>query len=272
MSDQQGDLLTGEPNQPVGDAGNQDAEGPGDAGTPPVTDDSKNQKGLKGMLSSEALKNDERLDRFVGDGPVDKLAQSFLELEDKLGRAVTISDEPTDEELSRLRTLLGVPENVDGYDFSDVELPEGFKLTDGAAEDLKAFAKENDMSVTQAKKLLSKLAARENEAVRQVRQLYKEKRESAEAKLRQDLGEDYDKHVKAGKTWLERYGDDELKAELKDTGFGNSPALVRALGKAGLEIGEGQAPRGFPIDTTAQPEEGFPVAAAIAKSRATNYK
>ena len=264
MSD--GDLLTdGTSTEQPASGDNQSTGESGESGATPVSDDS-NRPGWMDQLSGD-LKVNKALYKFKS---ASDAVKSLVELEGKLGKSVTVSETPTEEELSRVRTLLGVPKDSEGYDFTDVELPEGFKLTDGAAKDLKEFAHENDMTVPQAKKLLAKLAARENEAVRQVRKLYQEKREKAEAKLRQDLGADYDKHYKASRTWLETYGDDELKAELKDTGFGNSPALIRALAKSGLAISEGQAPRGGP-GPAQKTNAAFPVAAQLAAERTSNY-
>lgn len=268
MAEQEGDLLTGGlETKPTVETGNPAPDKSGDDNTPPVTDDSKNQKGLKGMLSS-ALKEEKRLDRFAGDAPVDKLAQSFLELEDRLGRSVVISEEPTDEELSRVRSLLGVPESQDEYDFSDVEMPDGVTLTEGAIASLQKTAKENNLSQSQANALVKSAANREYEAVRQVRQLVKNNRENAEAELRQDLGADYEPNLKAAQSLLSTYGTDGLKKEMQEAGYGNSPHLIRFLGKIGMAVSEGTAPR----SETPPRKDGKATAFPGARSAAEKYK
>ncbi len=266
MSDREGDLLTdGISEEQPAEAGNQQPEGSGESESTPGADSSE-RPGWMDQLKGD-LKDSESLRKFPS---ATDLAKSYVELEGKLGKAVTVSEEPTEEELSRVRTLLGVPEKVEDYDFSDVKLPEGFKLTDGAAKDLAAFAHENNLSVPQAKSILGKIAARENEAVRQVRQVYQAKRSQAETQLRQDLGEDYDKVLKAGQNVLQEYADKDLINELKDTGFGNSPAMVKFLGNLGRAVSESEAPQG------GQPQGGqsrtpFPFAAEVSKRRQSYY-
>ena len=276
MAEQETDLLTGgREAAPTGDTGNPNPDtGTGDVlTTPPATDDSKtNQKGLKGMLSS-ALKDEGRLDRFNGDAPVDKLAQSFLELEDRLGRSVVISEEPTDEELSRVRSLMGVPESQDEYDFTDVEMPDGVTLTEDAAEVLKQVAHDNGLSKSQAKALVSASAQREAEAIRQVRQAAKNNRDNAEAELRQELGSDYEPHLKAAQRLLTDYGDEKLTKELQLSGAGNGPALIRFLGKVGIATSEGNAPRSeAKPETVVKGSTSFPGAARAEKKYKSYYR
>jgi|GEM_PF-6727784 len=269
MSEQDEDLLTGgiSDEQPAEDTGNQDPAGPGESAVTPVEDGSKDRPGWMDQLSGD-LKDSEALRKFKSTSDV---AKSYIELEGKLGKAVTISEEPTEEELSRVRTLLGVPESEEGYDFSDIELPKGYSLAEGAIKDVAKFAKTNDLTVGQAKAVIKRIAEREHEAVRQVRQIVKEGREKAEARLRSDLGEGYDKHLKAANTVLATYGDKELMSSLKDSGFVNSPALTRFLGKVGLAVSESEAPRGGVKPVIPVKPTGFPVAAALAEKRKGLY-
>ena len=270
MSEEQsGDLLTGgiPDGQPTEEVGNQSAEAGSEGSEATSVIDSSERPGWMDQLKGD-LKDNESLRRFKS---VDEAANSYVELEGKLGTAVTISEEPTAEELSRVRTLLGVPESAEGYDFTAIELPEGVTFNEEATERIAKFAKDNDYSQSQAQSLMKREANREYEARRQVMSVTKEKREQSELKLRQDLGGDYDKTLKAAKSLLELYGDEELTSELKDTGFGNSPALIRALGKAGIDISEGSAPRGLAPPRGEKSEAAYPEAVKMGNERNPHY-
>jgi hypothetical protein len=263
---EEGDLLTGGTQAEPEGAGNQTPEGPGESESTPVSDGSE-RPGWMDQLKGD-LKDSDSLRKFES---ASDLAKSYVELEGKLGNAVTLSEEPTEEELSRVRSLLGVPENEEGYDFSDVDLPEGFTLNDVAKEDLSKFAKSNDMTVTQAKAVLQRMADREAAAVKEARRVIKENREKAETALRKELGADYDKVLKGGQRLVQEYGDEELAQQLKETGFGNSPAMVKFLGNVSAAFSEAEAPRGDAPDLK-RDEGPFPVAARMAKNRTSNYE
>ncbi|MFH2073961.1 MAG: hypothetical protein ABIJ57_01250 [Pseudomonadota bacterium] len=267
---QESDLLTVETEQaPAETEDNLLTEGSEESEATSVKEDgSKDRPGWMDQLSGD-LKENKALYKFKS---ASDAVKSLVELEGKLGKSVTVSDEPTEEELSRLRTLLGVPDSPDGYTLKDVELPEGFKLTDGFVKDMANFAHENNLTVGQAKAYVKKMAAREHEAVRQVRQIIKEGRDKAETRLRQELGSDYDKHLKAANTLLKDYGDQELSGALKDSGFVNSPAMVRFLGKVGLAVSEAEAPRGTTPPRTPKPTGAFPGARQIAEERKSYYQ
>lgn len=267
-SEQEGDLLTGgtPATATTEEAGNPKPEGTGENVVTP-SEGNTERPGWMDQLSGD-LKDNESLRRFDS---VESAAKSYVELEGKLGAAVTVSEDPTDEELSRVRTLLGVPESAEGYDFTAVELPEGVTFTEDALGRFAEHAKANDLTQKQAQADLKREADREYEAIRQVRSVTKEKREKSELKLRQELGGDYDKTLKAAKSLLEAYGSEELTNELKDSGFGNSPALIRALGGLGLAISEGIAPRGLTPPRGEETAKPFPEAARMAKERNPHY-
>ena len=272
--EQDGDLLTGGPEDTsTTDADNQDSGGSGgivdDASS--VADDPKDQPvGWKGQLS-EDLSKEKGLDKFNGKGAINKLASSYLEAEDRLKRSVTLSEEPTEEELSRVHALLGRPESQDGYDFADVEIPEGRSITDTKMAELKRLAFKSGLNNDQAREMIQDSLAREANAIKEIRRVMKKQRVEAETELRSDLGDDYDKHLKAGKRFLQKYGDAALTKELKDTGFGSSPALIRALGKAGLDISEDNALRGEKPPGSPKTEHAFPVAAKMAAEKDRYY-
>ncbi len=270
---QEGDLLTdGLDESSTDTTDNQDPAGTGGPGTAASdTDDSKDPpKGWKGQLS-EALQGEDRLDKFNGKGAIDKLASAYLQAEERLGRSVSLSEEPTDEELSRVRTLMGCPENKEGYDFSDVELPEEYKLGEEGSAALKAFAYEHGLTQSQAKAQVAYTAKRERDAIAQVRRVFKQHRETSEKALREELGEGFDKNLKAGQRVLQNYGDPVLIKELKETGFGNSPAMIKFLGKLGSAVSEDSS---LQNDGPPAPKKGntaFPVAEQIAAQMKGKY-
>lgn len=274
--EQEGDLLTGGQETPPTDtADNQDPGGSGglvDDASSVEEDDSKDQPvGWKGQLS-EDLRGEKGLDKFNGKGAINKLATAYLELDERLGRSVTLSKEPTEEELSRVHVLLGRPENQDGYDFFGIELPETVKVTDTQMAELKRIAFKSGLSNDQARSMIESSVTRETNAIKDIRRVMKQQKQDADTQLRSDLGKDYDKHLKAGKRFLKVYGNDALTKELQDTGFGNSAALIRALGKAGLDISEDNALRGGTPPTPSKTEHAFPLAAEIQEAGNRYYE
>ena len=268
MAEQEDDLLTSGTETTTEEAGNPTPEGSGETlATPVVKESTKERPGWMDQLNGDQ-KDNEALYRFPS---VNDAVNSLVELEGKLGKSVTLSDDPTEEELSRLHTALGVPENQDGYDFSDVELPKGIELTEAATEEWKTFAKENDMTVKAAKNLVAKSASREADVIKQVRQAFKTSRAESEKALRAELGANYDKTIKGSQRLVRDYGDEDMTRLLRDTGAGNAPAMIRFLGKISAAVSEGDAPRGEDRPKATARKTDFPGAERAAKKYQNNY-
>ena len=267
MAEQEGDLLTtGTEGQPAAQ-GNPAPDGSGGSAATPVKD-SPARPGWMDQLKGD-LKDHDGLRKFES---ATDLAKSYVELEGKLGKAVTISEEPTAEELSRVRALLGVPGSAEKYDFSGVKLPEGFKFTEDYLKEYATFALSQGKTPAQANADLQRIAEKEHAAIKAVRQLIATQRSEAETKLRQDLGANYDATLKAANTLLQTYGDKEFTARLKDSGYVNDPGMVRFLGKIGLAVSEASAPRGGAAPKTPEYQGPYPFAAKIAEDRNKHYE
>jgi len=118
------------------------------------------------------------------------------------------------------------------YDFT---LPEGFTANEELAGDLKALAKENNLSKEVAQKFADlgvKMQQQQAEAWQtQVDQW------AEQVKADKDLGgEKFNENISLAKQALDKFGGQELKDLLQSTGFGNHPAIVKAFYNIGKSV------------------------------------
>ena len=125
----------------------------------------------------------------------------------------------------------------------ELKLPQGSLLDAGAIERTVAFAKEQGLPSKVAQALLdreSKLLAVHAEGQQKT---YKELTTKWVEDIKADKeigGEDFGKHAELAKRVVDRFGSDDLRKGLNDTGFGNHPELVRMLVKIGKSMSEDQ--------------------------------
>jgi hypothetical protein len=176
---------------------------------------------------------------------IDSLIQGNLDLRKKVAKSVNKPDEnASEDEISQYRESLGVPEDVDGYDF---ELPEGVERTEQMmdAEDHWAniFLDHNvpketaDVLVHEFRGEIQKLLESQVESDRVVV-------EEATAQLKKDWGEEYDKNlIYASRASEKLFGDQYEEARFIEDKSGNfmldNPLMVKMFARLGREMGEG---------------------------------
>lgn len=118
----------------------------------------------------------------------------------------------------------------------ELELPEGSSLSKEHLEELKSFAKDNEISMELAKKLLD----REEDLL----DSYKEAQEKMHEQIidtwkEQSLkdpeigGDNLKQNLENCKRVIEKFGSEEFKKQLSETGYGNHPEVVRIFSKIG---------------------------------------
>lgn len=116
-------------------------------------------------------------------------------------------------------------------------LPEGYTADEELAGELKALAKENNLSPEAAQKVADlgiKMQQKQAEAWQKTQDAW-----VAEVMADKEIGGDkLDANIALGKRALETFGGPELKDLLDSTGFGNNPAIIRAFVKIGKAISD----------------------------------
>lgn len=118
----------------------------------------------------------------------------------------------------------------------ELKAPEGSLLDAKAIDEIKAFAKAQGLSQTQAEKLLM----RENEAKSRFVEGQAEQLHQAAQTWHKQVSEDQElggeklkESVTLAKSVVDRFGSEALKKELNDSGLGNHPELVRLCARIG---------------------------------------
>lgn len=130
----------------------------------------------------------------------------------------------------------GAPE-----EYADFQLPEGVQLDAELTSDLKAVAKELNLTQEQAQKLADLAAdktqgigARQMEAIQAAQAQW-----TADAKADKEFGgENLAENLAVATKALDQFGTPELRTLLNESGLGNHPEIIRAFYRAGKAISE----------------------------------
>ena len=176
---------------------------------------------------------------------VDALVQANLESRQKLSKAVVVpGNDATDEEITAYHEALGVPKDVDGYEFP---LPEGMERTEemlDAEDHWSNIFLNNNISKDTADILVGEFRE-------EVAKIFQQKAENDEAyaqhseeALRKEWEEDYDKNIifasRASESLLGSDYEDVRHLETTDGKYIlDHPLMVKMFAKLGREMGEG---------------------------------
>jgi hypothetical protein len=192
------------------------------------------------------LIEDEKLqkhaERFTS---VDALVQANLESRQKLSKSIVPPGEDAGEEdVSAYREALGVPKDVDGYDFP---LPDGVERTEDMMDSEDTWANlflDNNIPKATADVLISEFRGEIEKMMGQKAEMDDAYTKQSEESMRKEWAEDYDKNIifasRASEALL---GDDFEEARHIETSDGrfilDNPILVRMFAKLGRDMGEG---------------------------------
>lgn len=125
----------------------------------------------------------------------------------------------------------------------DLKLPDGAVVDAATLEKVSAYAKENKLTNEEAQAILNRDNANIASFVEaQKEQLANTSKEWLETmKVDQEIGgETFVKNVELAKRVIDRFGTDDFKKALNETGFGNYPELVRVLVRIGKAMTDDQ--------------------------------
>ena len=209
------------------------------------TEDTEEQESVE-IESWRDLIEDEKLqkhaERFTS---VDALVQANLESRQKLSNSIVPPGEGAEEEeVTAYREALGVPNDVDGYDFL---LPEGMERTDQMMDSEDHWANlflDNNVPKATADVLIGEFRGEIEKMMGQKAEMDDAYTKQSEADMRKEWAEDYDKNIifasRASEALL---GDDFEDARHIETSDGrfilDNPILVRMFAKLGRDMGEG---------------------------------
>ena len=208
-------------------------------------EDTEEQESVE-IESWRDLIEDEKLqkhaERFTS---VDALVQANLESRQKLSKSIVPPGEDAEEEeITAYREALGVPKDVDGYEFL---LPEGVERTDQMMDSEDHWANlflDNNIPKATADALVSDFRGEIEKMMNQKAEMDDAYTKQSEADMRKEWAEDYDKNIifasRASEALL---GDDFEDARHIETSDGrfilDNPILVRMFAKLGRDMGEG---------------------------------
>ena len=209
------------------------------------TEDTEEQESVE-IESWRDLIEDEKLqkhaERFTS---VDALVQANLESRQKLSKSIVPPGEGAEEEeVTAYREALGVPNDVDGYDFL---LPEGMERTDQMMDSEDHWANlflDNNVPKATADVLIGEFRGEIEKMMGQKTEMDASYAKQSEESMRKEWAEDYDKNIifasRASEALL---GDDFEDARHIETSDGkfilDNPILVRMFAKLGRDMGEG---------------------------------
>jgi hypothetical protein len=142
-----------------------------------------------------------------------------------------------------------VPENVipETYEF---KLPEGRELDNGLVEKFTPVLKELKIGQEGAQKLAELLVA--DQAAKE--QTYREITEGWKQDTIKELGSDYQAKLGVAAKFIDRFGNDQVRQVLNDTGLGNHPEVVKMFINAGKHFSDDTVPTGTRQTNLSDPE------------------
>jgi len=126
-------------------------------------------------------------------------------------------------------------------DLKEITLPKDALISETEFNAFKEYAKEQGLTNKQAQALLEKQNEQLGQFVNTQVEAFKEKIASYESAVKADKeigGANFNKSISLAKRVLEKFGNDSLKVELDQSGFGSHPEVIRLLSKIGQAIGD----------------------------------
>lgn len=195
------------------------------------------------------------------------LAKGYSELVKKLGSTVQIpGSSSTEEERAAFYKRLGLPESPEGYELSDIVLPDGLQRTQEGDAEFKKFVHSLKLTKEQTKGLHEWWMKRASEAVVAQRDAAKRRADEQDAAIKSAWGSGYEANRAAVSKVIQLGGDKFV--EKMNSGPGKDPDILLGLlaiskqfadetlvaGRVERPKGKGTVPAGFVFDPTLSPE------------------
>ena len=183
------------------------------------------------------IKADPSLESFKD---VSSLAKSFIATKSMVG-ADTVKvpgKNATDAERNAFYAKLGRPEKPEGYILPTEGMPENFKADEGRLASMREAAHRAGISDQQFAALARADATFLAEQMGQFEQGQTATREQNVNALKREWGKAFDQNLALAKRAVTFSGGDELAKVLDESGFGNHPAVIKAMAKMGRMIAD----------------------------------
>tara|TARA_R110002096_G_scaffold432214_1_gene648534 strand:- start:1285 stop:2190 length:906 start_codon:yes stop_codon:yes gene_type:complete len=176
---------------------------------------------------------------------IDALLQANLDSRKKLSKAVNKPEEgASDEDMASYRESIGVPKDVDGYDFP---LPEGVERTEQMMDAEDHWANlfiEHDVPKGTADVLVSEFRGELEKMMNAQTEADQAATDQATDSLRKEWGGEYDKNlIYAARASEKLFGDQYEDARFMEDKSGkfilDNPLMVKMFARLGREMGEG---------------------------------
>ncbi len=182
------------------------------------------------QLSKELKENKDAVKALAKFEDISGLANSYLELEKKLGTMATIPGEKASkEELDAFYKRLGKPEAAEKYSFKQEREAE------------KSFAKaafEANLSDSQAKAMFD-FVVKAGESQQQLyKQMIVQQAKETDAALQKEYGNLFQAKMENYTKALKLFGDEAVFKQMEDTGLAYNQSFVRMFVKIGEALGE----------------------------------
>jgi hypothetical protein len=203
---------------------------------------SEGTDGWKAQLPDD-LKNNEAFTGFekIGDFAKDylKVKGNVTELEGKLGKSIPkLSDNASEEERAAYFNALGRPETVDKYELTKPEIPEGMPYSEEFEKGFKTTAHTFGLTQTQVKGLFDWYMNGAIEAFKIDANARQKAFDDGMEALKKEHGDKYPEYVKTVDRAVQKFGGDEFKKFMDDSGLGNNPVIVKTFYNIGKAISE----------------------------------
>ena len=204
--------------------------------------------------------SDERLRKSVEKySSVEDLVQAHNRLGGELRtRVKAIGADASEEDVTRYREAMGVPESTDGYEVTDVEGYEYNEADYGVIEDMKVWALDHNVPANSFDELVHSWVERSLTMRDDYESEIEKNAQLSEGQLLNKWGDDYDRNLSFAAQAANTFGGApfiELLKTAKIEGFGmlgDNPVIVEALANIGRKIGESDVM----LMTTADEKQG----------------
>lgn len=192
----------------------------------------------------EDIKDDPSL-KAISD--IQALAKSYVHSQRMIGadKIVVPNKYATPEDWKNVYAKLGLPESVEKY---ELKTKEGADPKDNFFVGFREQAHKAGILPHQAQQLYDWYDSTIADMVKNQQAAISQQAEAEVSELRQEWGQAFDMKVRAAKAVVQKFGDDNFKTYLEETGLGNNPQLIKLMAKIGESLvedkfrGDGDAP------------------------------
>jgi hypothetical protein len=169
---------------------------------------------------------------------VDELAQSHIHAQKRLGSSIQVPGElATQDDWNKFYTKAGRPEQAESYDFSTVKAPKDFTIPDEMINGFRTAAHTSGLNQKQASILMDWYARTSEAQIAAAQKQNAEAKQGAAQKLREDWGNDYDRHTQSVSVALNRFFPEHLRDQVMEVALTNAD-FAKAIADIGSRMGE----------------------------------